>query len=136
MSVNHWDAIRLKAREKRAAALAAAGGDFSARALLRAAQKLTRIRCEPVASDDPLLCRTARAVLQDDIIWFNDEVPEWEARFNQFHEFAHHWLDGLGAVCGAEDLNPEASEDAVELGARRVEGYSPHERRELEANVF
>lgn len=136
MSVTHWDAIRLKAREKRRDALAAAGGEQSARALLRAAQKITNIRCEPVASDDPLLCRTAKAVLQDDIIWFNDEVPVWEAQFNQFHEFAHHWLDGLGAVCGAADLNPEASEDAIEIGARSVEGYSPHERRELEANVF
>lgn len=136
MSVNHWDAIRLKARKKRAAALAAAGEDLSAHALLRGAQDLTKIRCEPVSSDDPLLCRTAKAVLQDDIIWFNDELPEWEAQFNQFHEFAHHWLDGFGAVCGAEDLNPEASEDSIEIGARRVEGYSPHERRELEANVF
>lgn len=136
MSVTHWDAIRLKAREKRRDALAATGGEQSARALLRVAQEITNIRCEPVAAGDPLLCRTAKAVLQDDIIWFNDEVPEWEAQFNQFHEFAHHWLDGLGSVCGAEDLNPEASEDAIDIGARSVEGYSPHERRELEANVF
>jgi superfamily I DNA/RNA helicase len=136
MSVNHWDVIRLRAREKHQVALAAAGGDHSARALLIAAKALTKIHCEAVAAGDPLLCRTARAVLQDDIIWFNDEVPEWEALFNQIHEFAHHWLDGISSVCGAEDLNPEANEDAVEIGARRVEGYSPHERRELEANVF
>lgn len=136
MPVNHWDAIRLKAREKHRAALAAAGGERSARALLRAAQRLTQICCEPVAAGDPLLCRTAKAVLQGDIIWFNDEVPEWEARFNQCHEFAHHWLDGFGSVCGAADLNPEACEDAVEMGSKRVEGYGPHERRELEANVF
>jgi Zn-dependent peptidase ImmA (M78 family) len=136
MSVTHWDAIRIKAREKRREALTAVAGEPSARTLLLAAQEITNVRCEPVAAGDPLLCRTAKAVLQDDIIWFNDELPEWETQFNQFHEFAHHWLDGLGSVCGAEDLNPEASEDAIETGAKSVEGYSPHERRELEANVF
>lgn len=133
--MNHWDSIRLQARERHEAALVITGGDASAEALLFAAEKMTGIERQGLCAGHPLLYK-AVAILHADFIWFNKDVDEWQRQFNQAHEYAHYWRHGEGSLCGEADIDAEASEDAITLGAQRVDGYGPHERRELEANVF
>ncbi len=133
--MNHWDVIRLQAREKHTTALEVSGGDLSAEALLTAAAELTGIPRQGLPAGHPLLYQ-AQAVLDTDYVWFNRDVLTWQAQFNQAHEYAHHWRHGEDAVCFEVDIDLGASEDAIALGADRVDGYGPHERRELEANLF
>jgi DNA helicase II / ATP-dependent DNA helicase PcrA len=69
-------------------------------------------------------------------IRFNADVDPRLAHFNQAHEYAHLWLHRDSIRCRADDLDAEATEEAIPLGVERVEGYGPLERREREANVF
>lgn len=111
------------------------GGDVSAEALLTAASSVTGLPREGLPPGDPLLFN-AHAVLRLGVVWFDRTRERWEQLFDQAHEYGHYWLGVEGCICGDADLNWEASEDAVPIGVSRVEGYGPHERRELEANVF
>ncbi len=135
--MDHWDIIRARARQKRAIVCAATGGDTSAVALLSAADTLTGLRRVAVPPDDTLLYGS-EAVLHSGVIWYRDDVEPWRALFYQAHEYAHYWHHGSGdsSFCAESDMDTEASEDGVPFGAQRVEGYGPHERRELEANVY
>lgn len=116
-------------------ALELSGGDISAEALLTAASSVTGLYCEGVPAGDSLLFN-AHAVLRYGVIWYNRDRDKWQQLFDQAHEYAHFWLGDDGCICGEADLNWEASEDSAPLGAARVEGYGPHQRRELKANVF
>lgn len=133
--MNNWDVIRLLARQMHAEALRLTGGDPSAEALLSAAAKLTQIPRQGLRAGHPLLYR-AEAVLHSNYVWFNKDVEAWKALFNQAHEYGHHWRHGEDSLCFEADIDAQASEDAIQLGQERVDGYGPRERRELEANVF
>ncbi len=133
--MNHWDSIRLKARQMRRVVLAETKGDASAKAMLRAIAKLTGIGSQGVPAKDPLLYK-AVAVLHSGMVWFNQELDEWEQIFNQIHEYAHHWQHKENFICYRPDIDAEVSEDTIAVGSQKVDGYGPHERRELEANVF
>jgi superfamily I DNA/RNA helicase/Zn-dependent peptidase ImmA (M78 family) len=89
-------------------------------------------------TDYPLLYG-AQAVLDRDagVIWFDNSVEPRLARFYQAHELGHLFLHSNDLlVCDAAALDVEAGEEQAQTGVRRVEGYSPAERREREANVF
>jgi DNA helicase-2/ATP-dependent DNA helicase PcrA len=133
--VNHWDSIRLQARKLHSSALEITQGDASAEALLSAATDLTKIPRQGLPGNHRLLYRS-KAALHCGQVWFNWDLLLWEQLYNQAHEYAHYWRHGGGAFCSQADFDAEASEDAVALGVKRVDGYSPHERKELEANVF
>lgn len=136
MKVNHWCQIRKIARETRRRMLAANGDDSSPNALLRAVANETGIPAYGMPANDPLLYR-AQAILHNNRVFFDKSLVEWQTCFNRMHEYAHHFLKhGSAIICGKEGFDPEASEDAIALGEQRVEGYGPHERRELEANLF
>ena len=69
------------------------------------------------------------------MIWFNREVEPRLALFYQAHEYAHLWLHH-GGESREFDLDPEATEEPLPVGVNLVEGYSPEELREREANVY
>lgn len=136
MKTNHWSQIRNLARETRKQMLAANGGDSSPAALLATIANETGIPAYGLPAKDPLLYK-AQAILHNNRVFFDKSLAEWQTFFNRMHEYAHHFLKhGSAILCGKDDFNPEASEDAIPLGEQRVEGYGPHERRELEANLF
>lgn len=136
MKTNHWSQIRKHAREARKRMLAATGGDSSPVALLAAVANETKIPAYGVIAKDPLLYG-AQAILHNNRVFYDKSLVEWQTLFNRMHEYAHHFLKhGSAILCGKDGFDPEASEDAIALGEQRVEGYGPHERRELEANLF
>lgn len=133
--MSHWDAIRLEARAWRDQAINASQGDSTVEGLLKGAAAITSIQSVGLPAGDPLLYK-AHAILHSGFVWYDKSLTLWEQQFNQVHEYAHFWKHGQGACCGSTDLNAEATEDSIAIGAECVDGYGPHERRELEANVF
>jgi superfamily I DNA/RNA helicase/Zn-dependent peptidase ImmA (M78 family) len=133
-----WDDVRRRARAVRVASGPQELRLEPAEPLLdRATERVGLIRVG-VPTDYPLLYG-AQAVLDRDAgaIWFDNTVEAALARFYQAHELGHLHLhtDGMLA-CEAASLDVEVAEELPQTGARRVEGYSPAERREREANVF
>ncbi|MET0753111.1 MAG: UvrD-helicase domain-containing protein, partial [Pyrinomonadaceae bacterium] len=136
MKTNHWSQIRKFAREMRKKMLEANGGKSSPDLLLAAIASETKISSYGLPAKDPLLYK-AQAILHSNIVFFDNSLAIWQTHFNRMHEYAHHFLKhGSSILCRKDDFNPEASEDAIAFGEQRVEGYGPHERRELEANLF
>ena len=135
--MSHWDEIRRRARERRAAVLREAGGDPSAESLLAAAERLTGFKRVSLPAGDSLL-DGAEAALDHEMerVWFNREVEPDLARFYQAHEYAHLWLHPERGDQSESGLDPEAIEEPLPVGVNRVDGYGPEELREREANVF
>lgn len=132
-----WGEIRRRAREWHARALAEAGGDPSAAALLTAASTLTGVLRYGVPGADPLLDGGDAALdTETGAIWFRNDIEESLARYYQAHEFAHLWLDDHQGACAGEDLSEDAGASPAAVGVHRVEGYGPREHRERRANAF
>ncbi|HYW06460.1 MAG TPA: UvrD-helicase domain-containing protein, partial [Longimicrobium sp.] len=136
--MSHWTELRARAREQHRVLLGLTGGDASAAALLRAAAEMTDVHPKRLASGDPLL-DGALAVLDRDaeLIYYDRDTDPAILPLLLAHEYAHGWLEhGDCARCTAEQIDPEASDEDVPLGTAQVQGYSPEERREREANVY
>ncbi len=123
--MNHWDSIRLKARQMRRVVLAETKSGASAKAMLSAIAKITGVGSQGLPAKDPLLYK-AVAVLHSGMVWFNHELDEWEQIFNQIHEYAHHWQHKENFICYRPDVDAEASEDTIAVGSQKVDGYGPH----------
>ena len=135
--MDQWEAVRQLARAKRAQ-LREKTASVTAEDLLAAADGLCQFKRHGVRADHSLL-DGAEAVLDPEmgVIWFNQDKDPTVARVDQAHEYAHFWLDGTAARCTAPDLDPDTTAaDGAPAAIERVDGYSPHERRELQANIF
>ena len=79
----------------------------------------------------------AMAVLnrEANAIFLNETRPAAARHFDTVHELAHFWLHGEGGVCAPEDLDPARTGEESEA-LRKVDGYSPAQKREAEANGF
>ena len=136
--MSHWDDIRRKARAQRAAVLYEVGEDDpSAETLLDAADRLTGFQRNPVPGGDSLL-NGGDAALDREIksVLFNQEIEPRLGLFYQAHEYAHLWLHHDRTNQPDSGFDPNAFEEPLPVGVNRVEGYSPEELREREANVF
>ena len=136
--MSHWADIRAQAREQHQILLAESNGDASATALLSAAARITNVHPEPLPPGDSLL-GDAIAVLDRaaQSIFYNQGTEPLLVPLLLGHEYAHLWLGHTDcARCSAEQVDAEASDEDVPLGVARVQGYSPEERREREANVY
>lgn len=134
--MNRWEAIRKLARTKRAE-LRPKATDDSAQALLAEAARATGITPRPVRHGDSLLCGGSATYDPDyQTIWYDREISPELLNVYLTHEYGHAWIDGNKSSCGQEDLELEPAEDGGAIGANKVEGYSPVEHRELQANIF
>lgn len=134
--MSHWTAIKKRARQCHAEAYAIIK-DHSAAALLAAAEEITGIPCNPVPASDSLLDGGEAAFDPEaGVIWYNQNLDAMIARYYQAHEYAHYWLHGVHSVCSTEDMNNGVSQEDIPLGIAQVQGYSPQERCEREANIF
>ncbi|HEY0384505.1 MAG TPA: ImmA/IrrE family metallo-endopeptidase, partial [Pyrinomonadaceae bacterium] len=139
----HWSYIRAQARLRHRevqayvanAAPHTVAAALTSAQLLAYAETLTGLVRIPLASGDPLLYG-AQATLDDGFIYYNAEITPWLALYYQAHEFAHHWLHNGSSLCSDEDVDYTESEDKSLYGEGRIEAYGPHQRREMEANVF
>lgn len=133
--MNDWVELKSRARKLHSLLLDKAEGNYTADALLAAAESETGIKRSPCPKGDSLLMG-AEAVLDIDanLIFYDQDVDPLMAVFYQMHEYAHHYLHNETYVCTQNELDPEASEE--ESSTALVKAYNPKERAEREANVF
>lgn len=76
------------------------------------------------------------AVLEDDIIYFDNSLPRWFRNCCIAHEIGHFVLHKTSTHCAESDLEDFAADDETPSAAKQVKGYGANERREREANLF
>lgn len=105
--------------------------------VLQACQAATGIDREFLEPGDVLLAG-ARAVLnlQYEIIYQDNSLDLAEQRFDAAHEFAHVWLHSETCHCSPGDLDPNGTAQVPGSPQSVVDGYSPRQKREGEANAF
>lgn len=131
-----WRDIRLKARECRAEALLHANGLITARAIIDGALKADDLEVR-VFTPGTGVSANVHGYLQRGAGLVNiasGQSPEDEVVVIA-HEIGHYRLhrDPHNEVTA---IAPGLGGDPVDSGAGRVEGYSPRERKEVQADVF
>ncbi len=125
-----WAEVRLRARSCHAAALAEAGGDRSAAAIVAAATRLRDIEVVPFSPGT----RFAHGILGvyervGPLISVDATLGAGRREMVVAHELGHHEL--------GDDATAEVTSiDAAPGAAARIVGYSHRERREMAADVF
>jgi superfamily I DNA/RNA helicase len=76
------------------------------------------------------------AVLEDDVIYFNNHLPRWFKNYCIAHEIGHFILHRTSTHCAEDDLEDFSADDETPSAAKQVKGYGARERREKEANLF
>ncbi|MGI8543460.1 MAG: UvrD-helicase domain-containing protein [Aridibacter sp.] len=137
--MSHWQKIRDTAAQTRREICDENGLDFKkiyqAETLIEATVEHFELELSPESANSEHL-RKCLAVLEDDIIFFNNELKN---RFKQFciaHEIAHHVLHHTSVHCSAEDIESFSTDEEIPSPIRDVVGYGANERREREANLF
>ena len=127
--------VRAVANAKRAELGIGPAEPVSSDALCRLLQDSTGIVAIEMPSGDPLL-GGAIGVLDtvSRVIWLADNLSKAVENATCAHEFGHYFLHSAGPLCNSVDLSDMSSGD--NQAAALVEGYSPRQRREMEANMF
>jgi superfamily I DNA/RNA helicase/Zn-dependent peptidase ImmA (M78 family) len=130
--VDAWIDIRRKARACHAKALAATNGDRRAEKIIEAALKADRLEVETYEFAPGTLGSLNRAFrlvrvqknleLTDELVVIAHEIGHFHLHHDPHNEVTAR-PDGLGG-------------DPVDSGSGKVEGYSPNERKEVQADIF
>ncbi len=128
--------IRRQARQRRAE-IGLELDPIPAEAVIGACLSAAGLERAFVPPDDPMLAG-ALAVLDLGLHLIIQDSSRTlpEQRFDAAHELAHVWLHQDSCHCTPQDLDPDATEEAPGSARSKVDGYSPKQRRENEANVF
>ncbi len=132
-----WDIIRRVARERRAEVASDPESLLHADRLLQRAIERAGLWHTPVPTGDPalsgafaLLDRTVFGILYDAGL-----SPE-KRRFFLAHELAHWFLHDEPLEADREDIADDPLTEPLPYSQGMVSGYSPAQRREVEANIF
>jgi DNA helicase-2/ATP-dependent DNA helicase PcrA len=130
--VDAWADIRRKARACHLKALATAKGDRRAPSIIAAALKNDCLETRPHAFAPVTLGSLDRSARLVNVVKNLDPVQECVVIA---HEIGHYHLhhDPHNEVTVRSD---RLGGDPVDSGAGRVEGYSPRERKEVQADIF
>lgn len=132
-----FEPIRNAARKLHAEAVAVGADASHPESLVKAAVDYLELDLAWVPVGDPAL-KGARAVFDEQIgaICCVDEGDETARVALVAHELGHAYVHSASSECFAEDIDTTRSSEMVPVGLQRIEDYSGHERRELQANVF
>ena len=134
--------IRRRARQQRAEIGLEQDMPTPAEAVISACLSAAGLERHFVKPDDDMLAGAMAVLdLSLNIIVQDETRPLPEQHFDAAHELAHAWLHrdtahGEPPRCVPPDLNPNETEEAPGSARSKVDGYSPRQRRENEANVF
>ncbi len=106
-----------------------------AEVLIKAAAEHFDLLLSPEHSDSANL-RKCLAVLEDDVIFYKNDLKPWFKQFCIAHEIAHYVLHHTSIHCSSEDIEGFDTDEEVPSPIRDVVGYGANERREREANLF
>ena len=131
-----WGDIRLKARDWHRAALAKAGGDRTAEALLTATLTLNDLELSYYAEGEKagpgVIGFLDRASLLVHVQLDLPKADEYVVIGHELGHFALHTDPGSEVTTAQSQLGG----DPIDSGAGRVEGYSSRGRKEIQADVF
>lgn len=129
--------IRATAADLHAALVTAGCDPLAPAALAAAAIEHLALELVYLPAADPGL-KGARALLdeQSGTICCESDGDPIDRALLLAHEVGHAVLHASSVACGAEDIDPSRSTEAVPVGLQRVEDYGARERRELQADVF
>lgn len=132
-----FSAVRALAREKNGVVRAKAAGG-TAPQLLAAARAETGLKVQKLPPDHPLLGGGDGALHRaTNAIYISNALSPDMAAYVEAHEFGHYWIETpSNPAIVPKGSDPGAPEEGTPLGLKRVEAYSPEERRERFANVF
>lgn len=127
-----WIDIRRKARACHAKAIAASGGDRRAGKIIEAALKADRLEVETYEFAPGTLGSLNRAFR---LVRVQINLKPEDEHVVIAHEIGHFHLhhDAHNEVVARPD---RLGGDPVDSGAGKVEGYSPNERKEVQADIF
>jgi superfamily I DNA/RNA helicase len=134
--VDAWGDIRLRAQECHRQALRETGGDRKASAILVAALKLDDLQLQRY---DPgtIVGEGVRGFLDRTsmMVYVANGQSAQDEAVVMAHELGHYKLhrDARNEITA---ITPTLGGDPIDSGAGRVEGYSPRERKETQADVF
>lgn len=129
--------IRRQARKRRAEIGLEPDTPTPAEAVISACLSAAGLERSFVPPDDPMLAGAMAVLdLQLGMITQDETRTLPQQSFDAAHEMAHVWLHKGSCHCTPQDLNPDTTEEAPGSARSKVDGYSPKQRRENEANVF
>jgi superfamily I DNA/RNA helicase len=132
-----FEPIRESARQLHGAAVAAGADSSQPFALINAAISELDLELFWLPAGDPAL-KGAQAVFdeQTGAICCVDGGDDATRAALVAHEIGHAAVHSKSAECSTADVDTSQSTEVVPVGLQRIEDYSGHERRELQANVF
>lgn len=137
--MSHWQKIRNAANQLRREVCTANNlneSDLSkSQEFLDHAIEQLELYCIPEHPNSGNL-RGALAVLEDDCIYFRNDLPKWYRTYCIAHEVAHFILHHRSVHCSAEDIEDFSADEESAGAAEKAVGYGAGERREREANLF
>ena len=93
-------------------------------------------RCFLPPGHDLLAGAVAVLDVNTEAIYQDETRPPEEAQADAAHEFAHVWLHRDSGHCTGSDLDPLGGGEPTTGAWSKVDGYSPAQKRECEANLF
>jgi superfamily I DNA/RNA helicase len=137
--MSHWQKIREEAARLRREVCASFGLSSSSlinpETIVDSALEYLELDFSPEHPDSANLHKSL-AVLEDDVIYFNNHLPRWFKNYCIVHEIGHFVLHRTSAHCAESDLEGLGADDETPSAAKQVKGYGARERREREANLF
>jgi superfamily I DNA/RNA helicase len=137
--MSHWQKIREEASRLRQEVYTSfdlnSGILTNPENLIDSALEYLELEFSPEHPDSANLYKSL-AVLEDDVIYFNNHLPRWFKNYCIAHEIGHFVLHNISTHCAADDLEDFSSDDETPSAAKQVKGYGARERREREANLF
>ncbi len=137
--MSHWQKIRIAARELRKEVCEKAGRDPQllepAATLVEAAAEHLELILSPESANSENL-HGSLAMIEDDVIHFNNELDEWFKQYCVAHEIGHHELHHKSLKCGTKEIENLETDEELPTAVSLVIGYGPNEKREREANLF
>ena len=137
--MSHWQKIRNAANHLRrdicAAANLSASELHSAQTILEKIETELELEYIPEHPNSGNL-RRALAVLEDDCIYFNNDLKRWYKWFCIAHEVGHFRLHHRSVHCTQEEISDFAADGEANSATEKIVGYGAGERREREANLF
>jgi DNA helicase II / ATP-dependent DNA helicase PcrA len=134
--VDAWRDIRLRARDCRAEALKHSNGEATARAIVDGALKANDLQLNTYPSGVGV-SKEVRGFLERDACIVN--IAAGQGAEDEVVVIAHeigHFKLHLDPRSEVTVIAPGLGGDPVDSGAGRVQGYSPHERQEVQADIF
>ncbi len=134
--------IRRKARQRRREIGLELDAPLTAEAVIGACLLALGLERELAAPSDPVLAGAIAVVdLQMGLIMQDSTRSLPEQSFDAAHEIAHVWLHrdsahGAQHACTPADVSPDGTGEVPGSALSKVDGYSPQQRREHEANEF